>query len=66
MCMEEAYKQSLLLIKKHRIRTEKEYTKLAKEHFILNSTTLKMLSNTRDFQEVVKMARRMEMCKSIQ
>lgn len=58
--MEEAYRKSLLLIKANKIRTEKEYLKLAKEHFILTSTTLKILSNTKDFQEVIKCARKLE------
>lgn len=58
--MQKIYKQCLLLIKINKIRTETEYLKLAKEHFILNSITLKMLSNTKDFQQVIKIARKME------
>jgi len=58
--MEEAYKNSLLLIKENKIRTEKEYMKLAKEHFLLNSITLKMLSNKKTFQDVIKYAKKME------
>lgn len=58
--MEEAYRQSLLLIKANKIRTEKEYLKLAKEHFILNTITLKMLCNTKDFQRVIEYARKIE------
>lgn len=58
--MEEAYRKSLMLIKTNKIRTEKEYLKLAKEHFILTSTTLKILSNTKDFQEVIKYAKKLE------
>lgn len=58
--MEEAYKNSLLLIKENKIRTEKEYLKLAKKHFILSSTTLKMLSNKKTFQEVIKYAKKWE------
>ena len=58
--MEEAYKQSLLLIKAYKIRTQKQYLKLAKEHFILNTITLKILSNTKDFNKIVEYARKME------
>lgn len=58
--MEEAYKQSLLLIKENKIRTEKEYIKLSKEHFVLNTLALKMLCNTREFRDVIKYARKFE------
>ncbi len=58
--MEEAYEKSLLLIKENKIRTEKEYVKLAKEHFLLNSVTLKLLSNKKNFQDVIKYAKKGE------
>lgn len=58
--MEEAYRKSLLLIKANKIRTEKEYYKLAEKHFILSSTTLKIVSNKKTFQEVIKYARKLE------
>jgi hypothetical protein len=58
--MEEAYKQSLLLIKTYKIRTQAQYLKLAKEYFILNTITLKILSNTKDFNKIVEYARKME------
>lgn len=58
--MEEAYKQSMLLIKTYKIRTQTEYFNLAKEHFILTGETLKVLCSTKDFQDVIKYARKME------
>lgn len=58
--MEEAYKQSLLLIKMYKIKTQAQYLELAEEHFILSTTTLKILTNTKDFQKVIKYARKIE------
>ena len=58
--MKEAYEKSLILIKENKIRTEKEYMKLAKEHFLLSSTTLKLLSNKKTFQDVIKYAKNRE------
>ena len=37
--MKEAYEKSLILIKENKIRTEKEYMKLAKEHNIKPQAT---------------------------
>lgn len=58
--MKEAYEKSLLLIKTNKIRTEEEYRKLAKEHFLLSSVTLKLLSKKKMFQDVIKYAKNRE------
>lgn len=55
--MEELYKKSLRLIKALNIKTEEEYNKLLKDYSILNVESLKYISGTRNFKEIIKYAK---------
>lgn len=55
--MEKAYKDSLQMIKVLNIKNEKEYNKLLKFYLILSSESLKAMSRTRRFKEVIKIAK---------
>ena len=54
--MEQAYLQSLQMIKQLNIKDEKEYNKLLKDYLILSSESLKYISRTRKFKKIVKLA----------
>lgn len=54
--MEEAYIKSLQMIKEYKIKNEKEYNKLLKEHLILRSETLKFMTGKK-FKEIIKLAK---------
>ena len=58
--MEKAYKDSLQMIKVLNIKNEKEYNKLLKFYLILSSESLKAMSRTRSFKEVIKIANKSE------
>ena len=55
--MEEAYKNSLKIIKELRIEEEKEYNKLLHKYFLLNVESLKYISQTRKFKKIVEIAK---------
>ena len=57
MKMKEAYKNSLKMIKILRIRTEKEYAKILKDYLLLSLPSLKYVTEKRDFDEIVKLAK---------
>lgn len=54
--MQEAYLQSLQMIKQLNIKDEKGYNKLLKDYLILSSESLKYISRTRKFKKIVKLA----------
>lgn len=54
--MKDAYKKSLQMIKKLKIKNEKEYNKLLETYLILNSESLKYISGTRKFKKIAKLA----------
>lgn len=55
--MKEYYLKSLKVIKLLDIRTVKEYKKLLENYLILNVESLKYISQTRRFSEIVKIAK---------
>ena len=58
--MKENYLKSLLMIKILKIKNESEYNKLLKDYLILSSESLKYISQTRDFKDIIKLAREVE------
>ena len=55
--MKEAYLKSLQMIKELDIQDEKEYNKLLHNYLILNTESLKYISQTRSFKKIVKLAK---------
>lgn len=55
--MKEYYLKSLQMIKILNIKTEKDYNKIVKEYLILSSESLKYISQTRDFNKIIELAR---------
>lgn len=55
-----ACKDSLQMIKVLNIKNEMEYNKLLKFYLILSSESLKAMSRTRSFKEVIKIANKSE------
>lgn len=55
--MKEAYLKSLQMIKELDIRNEKEYNKLLHNYLLLNTESLKYISQTRSFKKIVKIAK---------
>lgn len=53
----EAYNKSLQKIAEYNIRNETEYNKLAKEYLLLNSESMKYISQVKDFSEVIQKAK---------
>ena len=51
--MEEAYKKSLQMIKEKRIKSLKQYNKLAKENNLLSATSLEYISR-KEFNNLIK------------
>lgn len=55
--MENYYIKSLQIINLFQIKTEKEYNKLLQNYLILNLESLKYISQTRNFKEILKIAK---------
>lgn len=55
--MKENYLKSLGMIKILKINNEEEYNKLVKYYLILSSESLKYISQTRDFNKIIELAR---------
>ena len=55
--MKEAYLKSLQMIKKLDLKNEKQYNELLKNYLILNSESLKYISQTRSFKRIIKIAK---------
>ena len=55
--MKEAYLKSLQMIKALNIQDEKEYNKLLHNYLLLNTESLKYISQTRSFKKIVKIAK---------
>ena len=55
--MQEMYKKSLQMIKILEIKNEKEYRRLLQNYLLLNTDSLKYMSKTRRFRQIVKMAK---------
>lgn len=58
--MKEAYIKSILFIKILDVHNEKEYNQLLKYYLILNSESLKYISGTRNFKQIIKIAKQKE------
>lgn len=58
--MKEMYQKSLQMIKFLKIKSEKEYDALMKDYFLLSSESLKYISQTRDFNKIIKIAEEVE------
>ncbi len=54
--MKEYYEKSLKAIKLLNIKTKEEYNKLLKDYLLLNVESLKYISETRNFKEIIKYA----------
>lgn len=55
--MKEKFEKSLQMIKLLEIKTEEEYNRLLKHYLILSSESLKYISQTRDFDRIIEMAK---------
>ncbi len=55
--MKEMYIKSLQMIKELNIKNEKEYNKLLHNYLILNVESLKYISQTRSFRNIIKMSK---------
>ena len=55
--MKEMYIKSLQMIKELNIKTEKEYKALVRNNFILRLPSLKYMSCTDEFSEIVELAK---------
>lgn len=55
--MKEAYLKSLQMIKRLNLKNENQYNELLKNYLLLNSESLKYISQTRSFRKIVKMAK---------
>lgn len=53
----EAYNRSLQIIAEYNIKNETEYNKLAKEYLLLNSESMKYISQVKEFSEVIQKAK---------
>lgn len=54
--MKEFYFKSLKVIKDLNVKNEKDYNKLLHKYLILNTESLKYISQTRSFEQIVKLA----------
>lgn len=57
MDIKETYRKSLQMIKMLNIKNEKEYNKLLHNYLILNAESLKYISQTKNFKEIIKLAK---------
>lgn len=55
--MKTFYKTSLQMIKRLNIQSEEEYNRLLKDYLILSSESLKYILQTRNFDNIVRVAR---------
>lgn len=55
--MKEAYLKSLQMIKRLQIKNENQYNELLKNYLVLNSESLKYISQTRSFKKIIKMSK---------
>ena len=55
--MEENYKKSLQMIKLLKIKTKREYERLLDNYLLLSVESLKYITQTRNFKNILKLAR---------
>lgn len=58
--MKEAYNKSLQMIKILKVKNEEEYNRLLKYYLVLSAESLKAMSKTRRFKEIIKIANESE------
>lgn len=58
--IEENYLKSLRMIKTLNIKNKKEYNKLQKDYLLLSIVSLKYMSKTNNFKEIIKQAEEVE------
>lgn len=58
--MKEMYIKSLQMIKRSKIKNEKQYNELLKNYLLLNSESLKYISQTRSFKKIIRLAEEVE------
>lgn len=58
--MKNYYVKSLKMINLLEIKSEEEYNKLLPNYLILNLESLKYISQTRDFNEIIKIAKNLD------
>ena len=54
--MREAFEKSLHMIKVLNVKSEEEYNSLLKDYEILSAESLKYIAQTREFDDIIKMA----------
>ena len=55
--MEELYQYSMQMIKMLDIKSEKAYNKLHKKYLLLSSQSLKYITNTRSFYQIIEIVK---------
>lgn len=55
--MKEMYIKSLQMIKLLNIKNEKEYNRLLNDYLLLNAESLKYISQTRRFKNIIKLSK---------
>ncbi len=55
--MEELYQYSMQMIKMLAIKSEKAYNKLHKKYLLLSSQSLKYITNTRSFYQIIEIVK---------
>ena len=55
--MKEEYQKSLRMIKLLKIKTKREYERLLDNYLILNVESLKYIAQTRNFKNIIKLAK---------
>ena len=58
--IEENYLKSLRMIKTLNIKNKKEYNKLQEDYLLLSIVSLKYMSKTNNFKEIIKQAEEVE------
>lgn len=56
--MKEMYIKSLQMIKKLNIKNEKDYSRLLRDYLLLNTESLKYISQTRSFRKIIKLSKK--------
>ena len=51
------YIKSLQMIKKLNIKNEKDYSRLLRDYLLLNTESLKYISQTRSFRKIIRIAK---------
>ena len=56
--MQKYYEKSLQVIQENNIKNEKEYNKMVKAYLILSARSLKFISGTNKFEEIVELSKK--------